>query len=211
MMGLPVIVGGRRMGRVCGVKLDARLLEMEGLWVDTGMRGSRYVGREEIELVGDVSVMARDRGRREKKAGKAPMMRAVSPEGERLGCVTDAFLDEESLRVVAVELSRGFWDDMTQGRRRETVYQARESGDVVVGGRGDDLEEKGGRKDEDEQTEACGRGDGDWRRGGQVDGRHERKKDAEGTEDVRGDREEDRGCGGEVDEVTGDGRMNDEE
>ena len=139
LMGLPVIHGGRRVGRVCGVKLDGRLQSLEGLWLDIGFMGGRFLGREDIELLGDVSVLAHGRGRRERKAGKTPMYRAVSPGGQILGCVTDAFVDGESLRVEAVELSRGFWDDLTRGRRRVSEFQARDSGEVVV-----DAPEEGG-------------------------------------------------------------------
>lgn len=132
IMGLPVIHNGEKVGRVSGVKLSRDLARLQGVWVDTGFAGGRFVDEGEIDVLGDVSVLTRDGGRREKCGEKPRFRRAVSASGQRLGAITDAFVDEDSRDILAVELSSGFLDDLIRGRQRISQFSVCPDGDIVV-------------------------------------------------------------------------------
>ena len=52
--------------------------------------------------------------------------------GERLGWVTDAFVEESSGRVLALEVSQGIVDDFCRGRIRVRDFTMRPDGVVAV-------------------------------------------------------------------------------
>ena len=56
----------------------------------------------------------------------------LSTAGERLGWVTDAFVEESSGRVLALEVSRGIVDDFSRGRIRVRDFTMRPDGVVAV-------------------------------------------------------------------------------
>ena len=134
LIGMPVICGNRRIGRLLQPKLSDDLRQLEGIWISSGVRGTRYIPSESLEMLGQVAVMAEDRGRRSRlRAGPLPR-RAVSTDGRRLGAITGAEIDELSFAVTALELSCGFWDDLLYRRQRVLLYTvSRESGEVIVG------------------------------------------------------------------------------
>lgn len=133
MIGMPVVCEGRRLGRVLRAELAEDLARLEGLWVGAGLRGTRFIPADRLELIGTVSVMADSIGARKRMGGPPPLLRAVSSDGRRLGAVTGAEVDELSFQVTALELSAGLWDDLIRRRRRVTRYTVnRESGEVVI-------------------------------------------------------------------------------
>ena len=71
--GLPVVCAGKRVGRVAQAALSGDLRRMDGLWVDTGLGGARFVPAEAIEVLGDVSVTVDAPGKREKLKKNAPL------------------------------------------------------------------------------------------------------------------------------------------
>ena len=56
----------------------------------------------------------------------------LDTSGERLGWVTDAFIEESSGRVLALEVSRGIVDDFSRGRIRVRDFTMRPDGVVAV-------------------------------------------------------------------------------
>lgn len=133
LIGMPVVCRGRRIGRLLRGELSGDMTRLQGIWVGAGLRGTRYIPSEELQLVGQVAVLADGRGERRRMTCKSLFRRAVSTEGTRLGAVTGAEIDELSFAVTALELSRGPWDDLMEGRLRVTRYTAaRENGEVVV-------------------------------------------------------------------------------
>ena len=146
LMGMPVVCGGRRLGRVLRGELAEDLRQLDGIWISAGLRGTRYIPAESLELLGRVAVMAEDDGARRRMAGRPLLLRAVSTDGQRLGAVTGAEIDEVSFAVTSLELSSGLWDDLLRGRRRVTRYTVnRETGEVIIEPDGDERE---GREDE---------------------------------------------------------------
>ena len=133
LIGMPVVVNNRRIGRVVQAELSEDLRQLDGLWIDAGLRGTRYLPSDSLEMLGQVAVMADDAGRR-RRCKSAPLFRrAVGTDGRRLGAITGAEIDELSFRVEALELSRGLWDDLLCGRARIRNFTLnRENGSVVI-------------------------------------------------------------------------------
>lgn len=143
LIGLPVVVSNRRIGRVVQAELSLDLTQLSGLWVDAGFRGTRFIPSESLGLLGQVAVMADDRGKR--RRGKSPTLfrRAIGTDGCRMGAITGAEIDELSFRVTALELSFGLWDDLLTGRRRIRQFTLnRETGDVLIDVAESEKEEK---------------------------------------------------------------------
>ena len=133
LVGMPVVCGSRRLGRVLRGELAEDLRQLDGIWISAGLRGTRYIPAESLELLGRVAVMAEDDGARRRMAGRPLLLRAISTDGQRLGAITGAEIDEVSFAVTALELSAGLWDDLLRQRQRVTRYTVnRESGEVVV-------------------------------------------------------------------------------
>ena len=108
LTGMPVICKRKKIGRVIHAGLSSDLRALEGIWVDCGLLGTRYIAAEHIGTIGEVSVIADCRGRRRKMNARSLVCRAVGTDGRRLGAIVGAEIDEVSLMVCALELSLGF-------------------------------------------------------------------------------------------------------
>lgn len=132
LIGTPVVVNGKRAGRVILAELSEDLASLKGIWFDAGLRGTRFIPAESIAMLGKVAVMADDMGKRMRMRSEPLFRRAIGTDGRRLGAITGAEIDELSFRVEALELSRGFWDDLLCGRMRlERFTVNREDGSVL--------------------------------------------------------------------------------
>ena len=147
LTGLPVVCRGRRIGRLAQAELSPDLRRMDGVWIGGGFGGMRFIPSESLEMLGAVSVIADSTGNRRRRRAQSLFRRAVSTDGERLGAITDAEIDEMSFAVTSLELSAGLWDDLRRGRRRVIRYTADPAtGDVIVDPADDETE---ARTDED--------------------------------------------------------------
>lgn len=133
LIGMPVVVRNRRVGRVVQTELSPDLRRLDGLWVDAGLRGTRLIPSESLQMLGQIAVMADDAGTRRRCRSEALFRRAVGTDGKRLGAITGAEIDELSFRVEALELTGGLWDDLLYGRTRVRQFSVnRENGDVLI-------------------------------------------------------------------------------
>lgn len=132
MLGLPVVCGGEAVGRLAQVRLDDSLTRVEGVYLYCGLAGTRYIECADLDLLGEVAVLSRSRGRRTGSPPAQPPRRAVGPDGARLGAVTDALIDEQALTVCSLELSRGYLEDLTRGRTRVCRYSVCPGGEVLI-------------------------------------------------------------------------------
>lgn len=169
LMGMPVVCGNRRLGRVLRAELAEDLKRLDGIWISAGLMGTRYIPAEELEMLGQVAVMADSAGSRRRLNARPLLVRAVSTDGRRLGAITSAEIDELTFAVTSLELSMGLWDDLLARRARVMRYALNRSrGEVVI-----DLAGNERREDEHEERmdERPGhghadrrvRGDGVWR------------------------------------------------
>lgn len=130
MIGLPVILDGRPAGSVMRGVLTEDGRALRGIVMRGGLMGARWLPRNQITLVGQISVIAQGKARRVPKDAAYRLFRVADPEGARLGVVTDALLHEETLRVAALEISAGPLDDLIDGRWYATSYSVRPKGDL---------------------------------------------------------------------------------
>ncbi len=130
MIGLPVIVNGKQRGNVLRGVLAEDGRSLRGLVMRGGLRGTRWLPREQISLVGKISVIGRGKTCRVPKDASYHLFRVTNPDGTRLGVVTDALFNEETLRVSALEISGGPLDDLIDGRWYATAYHVQPIGDV---------------------------------------------------------------------------------
>lgn len=133
LIGMPVVCGGKRFGRVLRAELADDLTRLEGIWVGAGLREARFIPAEQLELIGSVAIHADGPGARRRMGPPPRLRRAVATDGRRLGAVTGAEVDELSFQVAALEVSAGIWDDLIEHRRRVRRYTVnRMSGEVVI-------------------------------------------------------------------------------
>ena len=133
MIGMPVVCRGHRLGRMVQAELSSDLGRLKGIWVSAGLRGTRYIPAESLEMIGQVAIQADDPGRRARGTARSLFCRAISTDGRRLGAITGAEIDEVSFAVRALELSKGFWDDLVNERERvQSFFANRETGEIVV-------------------------------------------------------------------------------
>lgn len=132
LIGTPVICNRRKIGRLAQADLSADLRRMDGIWVDRGLKGTRYIPSDQLCMIGERAVIADAYGQRKKCAGRSLLYRAVSTDGSRLGAIVGAEVDEISFLVRALELTRGFWDDLYAGRSRVETYSVQDSQVVIL-------------------------------------------------------------------------------
>lgn len=141
LTGMPVVCKQKRVGRLIQAELSDDLRRLEGIWITGGVRGTRYIPAEALEMLGEAAVIADSAGRRKRLDAQPLFKRAVSTDGRRLGAITGASIDEVSLSVASLELSAGLWDDLLNGRQPVDRYTVnRETGDVIVDPAGDERE-----------------------------------------------------------------------
>lgn len=133
MVGMPVVCREKKIGRMIRADVSDDLSHMEGIWLDAGLRGTRYVPAERVEMLGNASIIVDTPGVRKPMKAGALYRRAVSTDGRRLGAITNARIDELSFAVTALELSAGVWDDLFNQRSYFTRFTVnRETGEVIV-------------------------------------------------------------------------------
>lgn len=131
-VGMPVIFAGKRIGHVACLTLDDGLDRITGLRIARGVRGNRFIPASAVSLLGDVAVLVTEEGRRPNGEKGLALRRALATNGQILGAITGALVDEGTLLVTALELSSGWWDDMARGRRYVHGWIAGRDGNVVV-------------------------------------------------------------------------------
>lgn len=138
LVGLPVVLNGRKIGQIERAILNKSGKKLSGMVVRDGIRGAKWLKSDDIVALGGISVLS------QKPLGKLPkdarfsLSRVQDTSGLRLGMVTDAFLNPETMEVIALEISSGPVDDFMHGRlyAREFVVKdskvRHEEGDVLI-------------------------------------------------------------------------------
>lgn len=116
LLGLPVILGGKTVGRVERAVVSPDGRRLRGLILRQGLGGARWAGLEDIAVLGEVSVILQHPPvRLPPDAGFA--LRSVQDSGGlTLGWVTDVLLNPATCRVSALEVSLGLMEEL-MGRR----------------------------------------------------------------------------------------------
>ncbi len=133
LIGLPVICGEKRLGRVSSVMLTRSGDRLSGLMVQGGLRSARWVPAESILCLGTLSILVRNDGGKRQEAQPFRLGRVSDTGGMRLGCVTDVRIDEQTLGIDALEITFGPLDDLFIGRRWVRGFTIHpDNGDVIV-------------------------------------------------------------------------------
>ena len=107
LIGLPVIWQDRRLGAVERAVADAQAGWLDGLVVRRGIGVARWIAREEIRLLGESCVLVHSRPVRMPEKRTDETRRVFLTTGECVGEVSDAVIDPRTLRLRALEVSRG--------------------------------------------------------------------------------------------------------
>jgi uncharacterized protein YrrD len=162
-VGMPVILNGRRIGHVACLTLDEGLKSVTGLRIARGLRGNRFIPSSAVSLLGDVAVLVTDEGVRPGGERGLNLRRATTTDGQILGAITGALIDERTLSVAALELSSGWWEDLVRGRKYVYGWTACKGENVILecdGERGSEHEERNLYGDDRGRADRRGRGDG---------------------------------------------------
>ncbi len=151
MLGLPVVRNGRLLARVERAVLtrDGRFLR--GLVVRHGLGMARWIGAEDVRILGEVSVIV------DKSPGKLPkdadyaLGMVQDTGGMLLGYVTDVMLHPASREVTALEVDLGPSESLLTGRLLacDFAVSAAEDEGLVMLGCGCSLEKPRGRGGEE--------------------------------------------------------------
>lgn len=146
LTGMPVVMDGRKIGRLIQAELSQDLRRLRCIWIDAGIKGMRCIPSENLEMIGSKAVTADSAGIRSRCRAALPLLRAVSTDGRRLGAVTGAEIDELTFAVQALEISGGLWDDLYRGRRRIAASCIHLQGNDVI------LQEPADKSDKEDET-----------------------------------------------------------
>lgn len=128
LIGLPVIRNGRQIGTIVRGVLREDGRSLSGLVLRDGLRVSRWLSAENIDMLGQLAVIGNARPVRMPKDAAYKLFRVTDANGARIGIVTDALLDETTLRVTALEISSGPLDDLIDGRFFATAFDVKAYG-----------------------------------------------------------------------------------
>lgn len=109
LIGMPVVVNNRRAGRVVQVELSGDLRRMEGVWMDAGLRGTRFISADSIAMLGKVAVMADDPVSGSAAAARRIFRRRLARCG-RLGSLRRGNRRDD-FRVCALDSRVELWTD----------------------------------------------------------------------------------------------------
>lgn len=125
LIGLPVIRGGKTVGLLEQAVLEESGKKLRGIIIREGIGGAKWVEREDIQTVGGVSVLVSGELKKPPKEASFRLGRVQDTSGLRLGTVTDAIINPETMEVEALEISNGPLDDLLHGRWLATDFVLR--------------------------------------------------------------------------------------
>lgn len=118
VVGLPAILGEKRMGHVERTALTPQARQLQGLVIRRGLGGARWVSRENVAVLGDVSLVLKEAPGPLPRQIAAAATRVTDGSGLTLGRVTDAWIRPDTLEVTALEITLGLCEDLLRGRLR---------------------------------------------------------------------------------------------
>ena len=134
ILGLPAVVNARIVGHVERAVPDESGQHVTGFIIRRGLGSAKWADRSSISVLGDVSVILKDRPGRVPK-GRDTSLSAVKDEGGlTLGRITDWWISRDGLDITALEVTLGPLEDLRRGRRkiRKWAVQPGEDGMQVL-------------------------------------------------------------------------------
>jgi len=147
VLGLPVIdvSSGKMVGTVVDLYFDAEglfrgiVVEKEGIFSKKMFTSSENIGN-----IGENAIMIDSFSNMEELTGKDQLISFQSGEnflkgklmltanGQELGIVEDVYFNENLERIIGYEISEGFIDDITEGRKLIPYTKNMVLGDVII-------------------------------------------------------------------------------
>ncbi|MBQ7849439.1 MAG: hypothetical protein IJ343_06950 [Clostridia bacterium] len=134
LLGLPVVLGGRKVGHVERAVLDREGRQLRGLVIRRGLGSAKWAARERVSVLGDVSVVLLGLPERPPKDADGALHTVKDESGLTLGRVTDVWLSPEKMTVTALEVTLGWLEDLQRGRLRvnDWAVQPGDDGEMQV-------------------------------------------------------------------------------
>ncbi len=127
VLGLPAILGERLVGHVERAVLEKDGRRLRGLMIRRGLGSAKWVGRQDIHVLGDVSVILAARPVRPPKDTDFALRTVKDESGLTLGRVTDAWISPDTMDVTAIEVTLGLLEDLRSGRRKVAQWAVQPS------------------------------------------------------------------------------------
>lgn len=118
VLGLPAVLGEKMLGHVERAVLEEDGRRLRGLVIRRGIGGAKWIGRETIGVLGDVSVIAVSAPGRLPRNADFGLQAVRDESGLTLGRVTDVWISPETYDVTALEVTLGLTEDLLRGRRK---------------------------------------------------------------------------------------------
>ena len=116
ILGLPVILRGRMIGRVERAVITRDGRSLRGLMIRRGLGGAKWIESEQIAVLGEVSVIVDKETVRLPRDADFDLGMVKDTAGMTLGWVTDVLLNPATYRVTGLELTLGFMEELLGGR-----------------------------------------------------------------------------------------------
>lgn len=125
ILGLPCVCGERVVGHVERAVPDETGQQVQGFIIRRGLGSAKWAGKEDVSVVGDVSVILRRKPTRPPRGANSALGPVKDEGGLTLGRVTDWWIDQEGLGITALEVTLGLMEDLLTGRRRVARWTVR--------------------------------------------------------------------------------------
>lgn len=116
VLGLPVILRGRMVGRVERAVVTADGRSLRGLTVRRGLGGAKWIDSGHVVVLGEVSVIIDSDPARLPRDADFDLGTVKDTGGMPLGWVTDVLLNPATYRVTGLELTLGLMEELLGGR-----------------------------------------------------------------------------------------------
>lgn len=105
-----------------------------GFVIRRGLGGAKWADRSAVTVLGDVSVILKERPGRMPKGSSITLAAVKDESGLTLGRVTDWWISRESFDIAALEVTLGPLEDLRSGRRTVHAWavQPGEDGATVL-------------------------------------------------------------------------------
>lgn len=132
ILGLPAICGERVVGHVERAVPDETGQQVRGFIIRRGLGSAKWADRSAVTVLGDVSVILKEKPSRVPKGSDAVIASVKDEGGLTLGRVTDWWISRDSLAITALEITLGLVEDLRNGRRRVQHWAVQPSEDGMT-------------------------------------------------------------------------------
>ena len=134
ILGLPAVVNARIVGHVERAVPDESGRHVTGFVIRRGLGSAKWADRSSVSVLGEVSVILRERPTRLPRAAEGSLSAVKDEGGLTLGRITDWWISPDGMDITALEVTLGPLEDLRRGRRkiRKWAVQPGEDGLQVL-------------------------------------------------------------------------------